>query len=117
MSGQEAARGLGIHAVMTFEIWNELRRQRLAPRPVINAVDELARAAGTRLIDPHPDHRWSLTRLHVIPAGDADVVERAQRAAEALSVVDRRIDLTRTGCIVRRRHDPTMDRHRPTPEV
>ena len=117
VSGQQAARGLGVHAVLAFQVGDQLGRQRLAPRPVVDAVDELARAGGARLVDPHPDHRRRLARLHLIPPGDGDVVEGAQRAAEALGVVDRRIALAGMGRIVRRCHHPAAQGDRPAPEA
>ena len=93
VSGQQAAGGLGVHAVLTFQVGDQFGRQRLGPRPIVDAVDELTRAGGARLVDSHPDHRRRLARFHLIPPGDGGVVERAQRATEALGVVDRRIAL------------------------
>jgi hypothetical protein len=59
VSGQQAARGLGVHAVSAFQVGDQLGRQRLTPRPIVDAVESGGVTTQPRRAAGRPQKRLS----------------------------------------------------------
>ncbi len=106
---EEAAGGLGVHAVFLLEHGDELGGEGGAPGAVVYGVGELVGALRAGFIEHDPDHGRHGACVHA--AADHGGLDEVvfQAAAEAVGVVDGGIVLRWVLLVVRGQDDPGFD--------
>src|SRR5581483_9039476 len=106
MAGQEAGIGFRDRAEFLFKVWDEFFSERPAPRAVVDRIGELVMPAGAGAVEVNVEHlsRLPFTDLsrELLPLPPRGSVI----PAEAVNVIDRRVEFFRVRAVTRRQHYP-----------
>src|ERR1700744_2880245 len=116
MAIQKALVASRTHAVLMFQVGQELGGKRGSPRAVVHRVCKFVCALWNRLIQHDPNHGRHFVLFHLPPERHALDKRVIQVSTEAVREVHGGIALLRLSCVVGRKNDPGSNCYWMSPE-